>query len=199
VITFLDGSQQAVEAKVCACAITRRSRRTRPAPATPTSRPATAEVPIPTITPPPCQRAPPRLLRCRPTGRAGPGGCLAQRGKGALAVAGLFALAGLYQAVRSLDAQNDISQIIADGQRDTKQLPDRRPGQPGNTIPADPGITSFHGGRPAGCPPGGGFFTTGIQGAGDQSEYQSRRLVLVKRIPNESLRATCQLTARFTR
>jgi hypothetical protein len=104
VVTFLDGSQQTVEATGLRVRNYSPVETDTPMPATPTSPPATAEMPIPTITPTLLPSTPPQAATPLPPNPAE----LHQQdvffnaGKGALAILGLFALAGLYQAVRSL-------------------------------------------------------------------------------------------------
>jgi hypothetical protein len=104
VVTFLDGSQQSVDVPGVRVRNYSPVETDTPMPATPTSPPATADTPIPTIaaTYPPSQ--PPPAATPLPPNPAE----LHQQdvwlnaGKGALAIFGLFALGGLYQAVRSL-------------------------------------------------------------------------------------------------
>jgi hypothetical protein len=106
-ITFLDGSQQAVDVRGLRVRNYSAVETDTPAPATPTSPPATAETPIPTITPthqpsplPPAATAlPPNPAELQQQD------VWLNAGKGALAIVGLFALAGLYQAARSLGRQ----------------------------------------------------------------------------------------------
>ena len=107
VITFLDGSQQTVEVAGLRVRNYSPVETDTPMPATPTSPPATAEAPIPTITPTHLPSALPPAATPLPPNPAE----LQQQdvwfnaGKGALAIVGLFALAGLYQTVRSLGRQ----------------------------------------------------------------------------------------------
>ena len=107
VITFLDGSQQIVEAPGVRVRNYTPIETDTPPPATPTGPPATADIPIPTITPThPPSPLPPAATPLPPN----PAELHRQdiwlnAGKGALAIVGLFALAGLYQAVRSLGRQ----------------------------------------------------------------------------------------------
>ena len=106
-ITFLDGSQHAVDVRGLRVRNYSAVETDTPAPATPTSPPATAETPIPTITPthqpsplPPAATAlPPNPAELQQQD------VWLNAGKGALAIVGLFALAGLYQAARSLGRQ----------------------------------------------------------------------------------------------
>jgi hypothetical protein len=107
VITFLDGSQQTVEVAGLRVRNYSPVETDTPMPATPTSPPATAEAPVPTITPTlPPSALPPAATPLPPNPAE-----LQQQdiwfnaGKGVLAIVGLFALAGLYQAVRSLGRQ----------------------------------------------------------------------------------------------
>ena len=107
VITFLDGSQQIVEAPGVRVRNYTPVETDTPSPAMPTGPPATADIPIPTITPThPPSPLPPAATPLPPN----PAELHRQdvwlnAGKGALAIVGLFALAGLYQAVRSLGRQ----------------------------------------------------------------------------------------------
>ena len=107
VVTFLDGSQQTVEVKGLRVRNYSPVETDTPMPATPTSPPATAEAPIPTITPTHLPSASPAAATPLPPNPAE----LEQQdvwlnaGKGALAIVGLFALAWLYQAVRSTGRQ----------------------------------------------------------------------------------------------
>ncbi len=103
-ITFLDGSQQTVEVAGLRVRNYSPVETDTPMPATPTSPPATVEAPIPTITathmpsalPPAATPLPPNPAELHQQD------VWFNAGKGALAIVGLFALAGLYQAVRSL-------------------------------------------------------------------------------------------------
>jgi hypothetical protein len=107
VITFLDGSQQNVDVTGLRVRNYTPVETDTPVPATPTSPPATAEAPLPTITPTFLPSASPAAATPLPRNPAE----LQQQdvwfnaGKGALAVVGLFALAWLYQAVRSIGRQ----------------------------------------------------------------------------------------------
>jgi len=104
VITFLDGSQQTVDVPDVRVRNYSPVETDTPMPATPTSPAATADTPIPTITPTHMPSPLPPAATSLPLNPAE----LHQQdvwfnaGKGALAIVGLFALAGLYQAVRSL-------------------------------------------------------------------------------------------------
>jgi len=104
VITFLDGTQQSVDVAGLRVRNYSPVETDTPAPATPTSPPAIADTPIPTITPTHLPSPIPPAATPLPPNPAE----LQQQdvwfnaGKGALAIVGLFALAGLYRAVRSL-------------------------------------------------------------------------------------------------
>jgi hypothetical protein len=104
VITFLDSSQQAVVVSGVRVRNYSPVETDTPMPATPTSPLATAETPIPTITstrlptalPPAATLLPPNPAELQQMD------VWINAGKGALAIVGLFALGGIYQAVRSL-------------------------------------------------------------------------------------------------
>jgi len=104
VVTFLDGTQQSVEVAGLRVRNYSPVETDTPAPATPTSPPATADTPIPTVTPthlpspipPAATPLPPNPAELQPQD------VWFNAGKGALAIVGLFALVGLYRAVRSL-------------------------------------------------------------------------------------------------
>ncbi len=104
VITFLDGSQQSVIVSGVRVRNYSPVETDTPMPVTPTSPPATADTPIPTITPTHVPTSLPPAATPLPPNPAE----LHQQdvwinaGKGALAIVGLFAVAGLYQAVRLL-------------------------------------------------------------------------------------------------
>lgn len=104
VVTFLDGSQQTVDVNGLRVRNYSPVEIDTPMPATPTIPPALVDTPIPTITP---TRAPTSLPPAATPLPPNPA-VLSQQdvwinaGKGALAIAGLFALGGLYRAVRAL-------------------------------------------------------------------------------------------------
>jgi hypothetical protein len=107
VVTFLDGSQQTVD--VIGVRVRNYSpvETDTPTPVTPTLPPAPADTPIPTITPTHMPTPLPPAATQLPPNPA----VLSQQdvwiyaGKGALAIAGLFALGGLYRALRRLGRQ----------------------------------------------------------------------------------------------
>jgi hypothetical protein len=107
VITFLDGSQQTVEAAGVRVRNYSPVETDTPTPATPTVPPAPADTPIPTITATRAPTVPPPPATALPPNPA----VLSQQdvwlnaGKGALAIVGLFALAGVYRTLRRLGRQ----------------------------------------------------------------------------------------------
>jgi hypothetical protein len=107
VITFLDSSQQSVTVSGVRVRNYSPVETDTPMPATPTSPPATADTPIPTITPTHMPTPlPPAATPLQPNpAELHQQDVWINAGKGALAIVGLFALAGLYQAVRSFGRQ----------------------------------------------------------------------------------------------
>jgi len=107
VITFLDGSQQTVEAASVRVRNYTPVETDTPTPATPTVPPAPADTPIPTITATRAPTALPATAMVLPPNPA----VLSQQdvwlnaGKGALAIVGLFALGGIYRSLRGLGRQ----------------------------------------------------------------------------------------------